>query len=92
MERRAPAQSSSRDQCIRGPSSGTTLTQFNYNPTNTFIMSSLQALCTWYMGMAHHRALQTSRWGWADSKAVHGTECSGARSLYWRFLLVGAAA
>ena len=28
MERRAPAQSSSRDQCTRGPSSGTTRTQF----------------------------------------------------------------
>ena len=27
MERRAPAQSSSRDQCTRGPSSGTTRTQ-----------------------------------------------------------------
>ena len=40
----------------------------------------------------HHRALQTSGWGWADSKAVHGMECSGARSLYWRSLSVGAAA
>ena len=30
--------------------------------------------------------------GWADSKAVHGMECSGARSLYWRSLSVGAAA
>ena len=55
-------------------------------------MSSLQVLCTWYVGIAHHRALQTSRWGWADSKAVHGMECSGARSLYWRSLSVGAAA
>ena len=30
--------------------------------------------------------------GWADSKAVHGMECSGARSLYLRSLSVGAAA
>ena len=30
--------------------------------------------------------------GWADSKTVHGMECSGARSLYWRSLSVGAAA
>ena len=30
--------------------------------------------------------------GWADSKAVHGMECGGARSLYWRSLSVGAAA
>ena len=30
--------------------------------------------------------------GWADSKAVHGMECSGACSLYWRSLSVGAAA
>ena len=30
--------------------------------------------------------------GWADSKAVHRMECSGACSLYWRSLSVGAAA
>ena len=30
--------------------------------------------------------------GWADSKAVHGMECSGACLLYWRSLSVGAAA
>ena len=30
--------------------------------------------------------------GWADSKAVHRMECSGARLLYWRSLSVGAAA
>ena len=32
---------------------------------------------TRFTGIAHHRALQTSGRGWADSKAVHGTECSG---------------
>ena len=52
----------------------------------------LQVLCTQYASVAHHRALQTSGRGWADSKAVHGMECSGARSRYWRSLSVGAAA
>ena len=41
MERRAPAQDSSRDQCIRDPSSGTTRTQFHSNTINTFITCSL---------------------------------------------------
>ena len=52
----------------------------------------LQVLCTRYASVAHHRALQTSKRGWADSKAVHRMECSGARSRYWRFLTAGAAA
>ena len=52
----------------------------------------LHVLCTRYAGIAHHRTLQTSGRGWADSKAVHGMECSGARWLYWRSLSVGAAA
>ena len=52
----------------------------------------LHVLCTQYSGVAHHRALQTSGRGWADSKAVHGMECSGVRSRYWRFLTAGAAA
>ena len=63
------------------------------NNTNTVILIHLlHVLCTQYAGIAHHRALQTSGRGWADSKAVHGMECSGARSLYWRFLSAGAAA
>ena len=67
------------------------------NETNTvstlvLLIPLLHVLCTRYTGIAHHRALQTSGRGWADSKAVHGMECSGARSLYWRFLSVGAAA
>ena len=41
MERRAPAQGSSRDQCIRDPSSGTKRTQFYSSSTNTFITCSL---------------------------------------------------
>ena len=67
------------------------------NNTNTVstlvpIIHLLQVLCTRYVGVAHHRVLQISGRGWADSKAVHGMECSGARSLYWRSLSVGAAA
>ena len=45
MERRAPAQGSSRDQCTRGPSSGTTRTQFYSSSTNTFITCSLYTVC-----------------------------------------------
>ena len=89
MERRAPAQSSSQDQCTRGPSSR--------NNTNTIavqvlLMHLFHTLYTRYAGIAHHRVLQTSGRGWADSKAVHGMECNGARTLYWRSLSVGAAA
>ena len=67
------------------------------NNTNTvsslvLLIHLLQVLCTQYAGIAHHRALQTSRRGWADSKAVHGMECSGARLLYRRSLSAGAAA
>ena len=74
MERRAPAQSSSRDQCTRGPSSR--------NNTNTIavqvlLMHLFHTLFTRYAGIAHHRALQTSWGGWADSKAVHGILCNG---------------
>ena len=67
------------------------------NNTNTvsslvLLIHLLQVLCTRYTGIAHHRALQTSGRGWADSKAVHGMECGGTRSLYWRSLSAGAAA
>ena len=67
------------------------------NNTNTvftlvLLIHLLHVLCTRYTGIAHHRVLQTSGRGWADSKAVHGMECSGARSLYWRSLSAGAAA
>ena len=47
---------------------------FCSSSTNVFISYSLY---TRYAGIAHHRALQTSRRGWAVSKAVHGMECSG---------------
>ena len=58
----------------------------NTNTVSTLILliHLLHVLCTRYTGIAHHRALQTSGRGWADSKAVHGMECSRARSLYWR--------
>ena len=67
------------------------------NNTNTvsslvLLIHLLQVLCTRYAGIAHHRALQTSGGGWAGSKAVHGMECNGVRSLYWRSLSAGAAA
>ena len=74
MERRAPAQSSSRDQCTRGPSF-----RNNKNTVSVLVllMHLFHALYTQYTGIANHRALQTSGRGWADSKAVHGMECSG---------------
>ena len=66
----------------------------NTNTVSTLVplIHLLQVLCTRYAGVAHHQALQTSGRGWADSKAVHGMECSGACSRYWRFLTAGAAA
>ena len=64
----------------------------NTVPTLVPLIHLLRVLCTRYVSVAHHRALQTSGRGWADSKVVHGMECSGARSLYWRSLSVGAAA
>ena len=67
------------------------------NNTNTvsvlvLLMHLFHTLYTRYAGIAHHRALQTSGQGWADSKAVHRMECSWACSLYWRSLSAGAAA
>ena len=59
---------------------------------HSFYSSSTNTFITRYAGIAHHWALKTSGRGWAGSKAVHGMECSGARSLYWRSLSVGAAA
>ena len=63
----------------------------NTNTVSTLVLliHLLHVLCTRYADIAHHRALQTSRPGWADSKAVHGMECSGVRSLYWRSLSAG---
>ena len=65
----------------------------NTNTVSTLVLliHLLHILCTRYAGITHHRVLQTSGQGWAGSKAVHGMECSGARSLYWRSLSVGAA-
>ena len=66
----------------------------NTNTVSTLVLliHLLHVLYTRYAGIAHHRVLQTSGQGWADSKAVHRMECSGARSLYWRSLSAGAAA
>ena len=74
MERRAPAQSLSRDQCTQGPSSRNNM---NTIAVQVLLMHLFHTLYTRYVGIAHHRALQTSRRGWADSKAVHGMECNG---------------
>ena len=55
--------------------------------------SPLQVLYTRRPGNAYHRALQTSWWGWADSKAVHSMECRGGTlALLEDSLSVGAAA
>ena len=67
------------------------------NNTNTVsalvhLIHLLHVFRTRYTGIAHHRALQTSGEAGLTSKAVHGMECSGVRSLYWRSLSVGAAA
>ena len=66
----------------------------NTNTVSTLVplIHLLQVLCTRYASVAHHWAFQTSGRGWTDSKAVHGMECSGTPSLYWRSLSVGAAA
>ena len=63
----------------------------NTNTVSTLVLPIhlLHVLCTRYAGIAHHRVLQTSGRGWADSKAVHRMECSGAHSLYWRSLSAG---
>ena len=74
MERRAPAQGSSQDRCTRGPSSRNNM---NTVSVLSLLMHLFHALYTRYAGIAHHRVLQTSGRGWADSKAVHGMECSG---------------
>ena len=41
------------------------------------LMHLFYSLYTRSAGIAHHRVLQTSGRGWADSKAVHGMECYG---------------
>ena len=66
----------------------------NTNTVSTLVLliHLLQVLCTRYVGNTHHQALQTSGRGWADSKAVHGMECSGARTLCRSSLSAGAAA
>ena len=65
--------------------------QHQHSFTLVLLIHLLHVLCIQYTGGTHHRVLQTFRQGWADSKAVHGMECSRARSLYWRSLTAGAA-
>ena len=57
MERRAPAQGSSQDQCTRGPS---LRNNTNTVPVLVLLMHLFHTLYTRYAGTAHHRALQTS--------------------------------
>ena len=90
MERRAPAQSSSRDQCTRGPS-----LRNNANTVSVLVllMHLFHTLYTRYAGT------RTSP-GAPDLRIEVGltprqyTEwnVAGARTLYWRSLSVGAAA
>ena len=55
--------------------------------------STLQVLYIRRISSEYLRALQTSWWGWADSKAVHSMECrGGAHALLEGYLSVGAAA
>ena len=56
------------------------------------LMHLFHTLYTRYAGIAHHRALQTSGQGWADSRQYTEWNVTGARTLYWRSLSVGAAA
>ena len=91
MERRAPAQSPSRDQCTRGPSSR--------NNTNTIavqvlLMHLFHTLYTHGSQVSHITGRsRPPGGGWADSKAVHGMECNGgAHALLEVSLSVGAAA
>ena len=60
----------------------TSVLEVSASGTNTvsvlvLLMHLFRTLYTWYAGTAHHRVLQTSGQGWADSKAVHRMECSG---------------
>ena len=63
-----------RHQCTRGPCSRNNM---NTIAVQVLLMHLFHTLYTRYAGIAHHRALQTSGRGWADSKAVHGMECNG---------------
>ena len=89
MERRALAQSSSRDQCIRGPSSGTTRTPLLFK----------FYLCIYFILYIHgtqvsHITGHSRPPGEVGLSPRQYTEWNvvGARSFYWRFLSVGAAA
>ena len=61
---------------------------------NTFIQEYItSSLYIRRISSEYLRALQTSWWGWADSKAVHSMECRrGVHALLEGYLSVGAAA
>ena len=90
MERRAPAQSSSRDQCTQGPQPQEQHEHcFCSSSTNAFISYSLYTVRRYCTSPGAPRPpdevgltpRQYTEWNVA-----------GARTLYWRSLSVGAAA
>ena len=56
------------------------------------LMYLFHILYTRFRGIAHHRALQTSGRGWLTPRQYTEWNVTGARTLYWRSLSVGAAA
>ena len=90
----APAPSSSQDLVsVRSRSRNDSNTVSVLVSLMHLLQSPLQVLYMRRSGNAYHRALQTSWWGWADSKAVHSMECRGGTlALLEDSLSVGAAA
>ena len=81
-------------RCRRDPGCGKTRTQCPVSVSIIHLFkSTLQVLYIRRISSEYLRALQTSWWGWADSKAVHSMECrGGAHALLEGYLSVGAAA
>ena len=90
----APAPSSSLDPVsLRSRSRNDSNTVSVLVSLMHLLQSPLQVLYMRCSGNTYHRALQTSWWGRADSKAVHSMECRGGTlALLEDSLSVGAAA
>ena len=91
MEQRAPAQSLSRDQCTRGPSSR--------NNTNTIaiqvlLMYLFHTLYTHGTQVSHitGRSRPPGEVGLTPRQYTEWNVMGGVHTLYWRSLSVGAAA
>ena len=68
-------------RCRRDPGHGKTRTQYPVSVSIIHLFkSTLQVLYIRRMSSEYLRALQTSWWGWADSKAVHSMECRGGHA------------